>query len=78
MVVVVGPVTWLAFGMVSGISSLISEPYAGQLVVPPPPDAVKAFGESLHELWSLAASNVGAAVTKVTAFSPACVDMRRD
>jgi predicted PurR-regulated permease PerM len=67
LMVVVGPVTWLAFGMVSGISSLVSELDAGQLVVPLPPDAVKAWpviGESVHQLWSLAANNIGAAATK--------------
>jgi predicted PurR-regulated permease PerM len=65
--VVVGPVTWLAFGMVSGISSVVSELNAGQLAVPLPPDTVKAWpliGEGLHQLWSFAANNIGAAVTK--------------
>jgi predicted PurR-regulated permease PerM len=67
LMVVVGPVSWLAFGMVSGISSLVSELNAGPLSVPPPPDAVKAWpliGEPLRQLWSFAANNLGAAVTK--------------
>jgi predicted PurR-regulated permease PerM len=67
LMVVVGPVTWLAFGMVSGISSVVSELNAGQLAVPLPPDTVKAWpliGEGLHQLWSFAANNIGAAVTK--------------
>ena len=67
LIVVVGPVTWLAFGMVSGISSLVSEVDTGQLAVPLPPESVKAWpliGESLHQLWSFAANNIGVAVTK--------------
>src|SRR5690349_8361970 len=31
LMIVVGPVTWLAFGMVSGIGSLVAELNAGQL-----------------------------------------------
>jgi predicted PurR-regulated permease PerM len=67
LMVVVGPVTWLAFGMVSGISSLVAELEAGQLAVALPPDVVKTWpliGERLHQLWSLAANNIGVAVTK--------------
>lgn len=67
LMVVVGPVTWLAFGMVSGIGSVVSELNAGQVAVPLPPDTVKAWpfiGEGLHQLWSFAANNIGAAVTK--------------
>ena len=68
LIVVVGPVTWLAFGMVSGISSLVSEVDTGQLAVPLPPESVKAWpliGERLHQLWSFAANNIGVAVTEV-------------
>jgi predicted PurR-regulated permease PerM len=67
LMVVVGPVTWLAFGMVSGISTLAAELNTGQLAVPSPPDSVKTWpviGEGLHQLWSLAANNIGVAVTK--------------
>jgi predicted PurR-regulated permease PerM len=67
LIVVVGPVTWLAFGMVSGISSLVTELNSGQLAVPPPPDVVKTWpliGEGLHQLWGSAANNIGAAVSK--------------
>ena len=66
LIVVVGPVTWLAFGMVSGISSLVGQVDSGQLAIPLPPEAVKAWplvGEELHRLWRLAASNIGVAVT---------------
>jgi predicted PurR-regulated permease PerM len=67
LMVVLGPVTWLAFGMVSGISSLVAEFNTGRFVVPAPPDAVKAWpviGENLYQLWSLAANNIANAVTK--------------
>ncbi len=67
LVVVVGPVTWLAFGMVSGISALVTDLNTGRLAVPLPPESVKAWpviGEGLHQLWSLAANNIGGAVAK--------------
>jgi predicted PurR-regulated permease PerM len=68
LMVVVGPVTWLAFGMVSGISSLVAKLNSGQLAIPFPPDSLKTWpviGESLHQLWSLAVNNIGVAMTKV-------------
>ena len=67
LMVVVGPLTWLAFGMVSGISWLVAELNTGQLAVPLPPDSVQTWpviGERLHQLWSLAANNIGIAMTK--------------
>ena len=67
LMVVVGPVTWLSFGMVSGITSLVAALNTGQPVVPLPPNSVKMWpiiGERLHQLWSLAANNIGAAMTE--------------
>ena len=47
--------------MISGIGSLVTEVDTGQLAIPLPPEAVKAWpliGERLHQLWSLAATNM--------------------
>jgi len=67
--IVVGPVTWLGFGMVSGLSSLVSELDTGQPPIPLPPDSVKNWpiiGERLHHLWSLAANNTKVALAEMS------------
>jgi predicted PurR-regulated permease PerM len=67
MVIVVGPVTWLGFGMISGVGSLVTELNTVP-AIPLPPESVKAWpviGERLHHLWSLAATNTKVALTEV-------------
>jgi predicted PurR-regulated permease PerM len=68
LIVVVGPVTWLGFGMISGVGSLVTELDTGAPAIPLPPESVKAWpliGERLHHLWSLAATNMKVALTEV-------------
>ena len=51
LMVVVGPLTWLALGMIGGVSSLAREIDIGQLTFPLPPEAVRGWpiiGERLH------------------------------
>jgi predicted PurR-regulated permease PerM len=67
LMVVVGPVTWLGFGMVNGIRSLVVALDAGQLAFPLPPESVKGWpviGERLHRLWGLAATNMKVALAE--------------
>ena len=66
--VVVGPLTWLALGMIGGVSSLVKDIDTGQLTFPLPPEAVKGWpiiGERLHQLWQLAATNMKEALAEV-------------
>jgi predicted PurR-regulated permease PerM len=68
LVIVVGPVTWLGLGMISGIGSLIVQLDSGQPTIPLPPESVKAWpliGERLYQLWSLAATNTKVALVEV-------------
>jgi predicted PurR-regulated permease PerM len=68
LAIVVGPVTWLALGMISGISSLVTSLNNGQLAIPPPPESIRNWpivGERLHQFWSLATTNVDAALSEV-------------
>jgi predicted PurR-regulated permease PerM len=68
LLVVVGPVTWLGFGMTNGIGSLLTKLEAGQLALPLPSEAVKdwpLFGPRLHQLWTLAATNLTAALSEI-------------
>jgi hypothetical protein len=43
LMVVVGPITWLALGMIGGVSSLVKDIDTGQLTFPFPPEAVKGW-----------------------------------
>jgi predicted PurR-regulated permease PerM len=68
LLVVIGPVTWLGFGMISGIRTLLTALDSGQVTVPSPPDSVQTWplvGERLHQLWSLAATNMKVALGEV-------------
>jgi predicted PurR-regulated permease PerM len=54
--------------MVSGIGTLVTELNSGHISLPRPPEYVKSWpvvGERLHQLWSLAVSNLKAALTEV-------------
>jgi predicted PurR-regulated permease PerM len=67
LMIVIGPMTWLGLGMVSGTRSLVASLEDGQLAIPPPPDFVRGWpimGERLHELWSLATTNMKVALAE--------------
>jgi predicted PurR-regulated permease PerM len=68
LVIVIGPVTWLGLGMIGGIRWLVAGLEDGQLAIPPPPESVKGWpivGEPLHQLWSLARTNLKMALTEI-------------
>lgn len=68
LMIVVGPVAWLSFGMIGGIRSLIGGLDPVHLAVPLPPASVKGWpivGERLHELWGLATTNLMVALAEV-------------
>ena len=68
LLIVLGPLTWLGMGMIGGVSSLVSDINTGHLAFPLPPEGVKGwplFGERLHQLWLLAATNIEGALAEV-------------
>jgi len=68
LLIVIGPVTWLGLGMVSGIGFLATELNTAQPAIPLPPESVKTWplvGDRLHQLWSLAATNTKGALAEV-------------
>jgi predicted PurR-regulated permease PerM len=68
LLIVVGPLTWVGFGMIGGIGWLVTGLDTGQLAFPLPPETVKGLpfvGERLHQLWTLGATNIKAALAEV-------------
>lgn len=68
LMIIIGPVTWLGFGMIVGVGSLVAGLDTGQMAVPLPSEAVREWpivGERLHQLWSLAATNIKVALTEM-------------
>ena len=68
LMIVVGPVSWLGFGMIVGVGSLVAGLDTGQMAIPLPSEAVREWpivGERLHQLWSLAATNMKVALTEM-------------
>jgi predicted PurR-regulated permease PerM len=68
LLIVVGPVTWLGFGLIDAVGSLTKGLDTGQLAIPLPPESVKLWpliGEHLHRIWYLAATNLEAALIEI-------------
>ena len=63
LTIVVGPLTWLGFVLISDVGYLVRALDAGLLSIPLPTESVKNWpliGERVHQLWSLAANNTKA------------------
>jgi predicted PurR-regulated permease PerM len=61
LAVILGPATWLGLSLAESVRVLIARVGDGSIVVPPPPEAVKAWpliGERTYELWQLASTNL--------------------
>jgi predicted PurR-regulated permease PerM len=68
LIIVLGPIGMLAGVLVENLQSLAAELLAGRLRIPAPPDAVAAWplvGAPAHRFWSLASTNLGAALAQV-------------
>ncbi len=67
--IVIGPATWLGLSAIEGVKQFSADLAAGNLLVPSPPEAVKAWpviGQQLYELWNQASTNIRAALREVT------------
>ena len=68
LMIVIGPVTWLALGLVAGAGSLVTRLDAGLLAIPRPGDSVKDWpliGERIYQIWTQVASNIRAALVEI-------------
>ena len=68
LLIVFGPVTWLALDLVDVPRVIRARLDSGQLSVPPPVETVKNWpliGEPIFQFWELASSNLSAALVKL-------------
>ena len=63
LMIVVGPLTWLGFGLISGIELAVRALDSQSVVIPPPAELVRSWpliGERVHQVWTLAATDMKA------------------
>ena len=68
LMVVIGPVAWLGFGLIGGVDMLISRFDAELPSIPLPAESVKAWpliGEQVYRLWTTAATDLKAILIEV-------------
>jgi predicted PurR-regulated permease PerM len=68
LLIVIGPATWLVLGLIDSIGTLAARLDFSTLVLPPPPEAIKAWplvGEPIYQFWNLAATNLREALARV-------------
>jgi predicted PurR-regulated permease PerM len=68
LLIVIGPATWLAMGLIDSIRILTTRLDPSVFALPQPREAVKTWplvGESIYQFWALAASNLSAALAEI-------------
>jgi predicted PurR-regulated permease PerM len=68
LLIVIGPATWLALGLIDSLRILSERLDLSALAPPPPPEAVKSWpliGDQIYQFWDLASNNLQAALAKV-------------
>jgi predicted PurR-regulated permease PerM len=60
LMLVIGPVTWLGFGLIGGVEFAVKGFDSEILTIPLPPDSVKNWpliGDQVHQMWNRAAND---------------------
>ena len=68
LLLVLGPATWVAVGVVQPIEALVKSLETGGLAIPPPLETVKDWpvvGQSVFDFWELASTNLSAALAQI-------------
>ena len=68
LAIIIGPVTWLGFGLIDGLQGFAGQLSAGTLAIPSPPDGVKDWpivGAQIYSLWDYASTNLRAALREL-------------
>ncbi len=68
LAIIIGPVTWLGFGLIDGLQGFAGQLSAGTLAIPSPPEGVKDWpivGTQIYSLWDYASTNLRAALREL-------------
>jgi predicted PurR-regulated permease PerM len=68
LAIVIGPATWIGLGAVDGIKNVAEQLTAGEVVVPPPPQAIKTWplvGPQLYEFWAQTSTNLRSVLREI-------------
>lgn len=68
LLVIIGPATWLAMGLVDSVRMISERLDPSMLAVPAPPGSVKSWpliGESIYQFWELASTNLSGAFAAI-------------
>jgi predicted PurR-regulated permease PerM len=68
LLVIIGPASWLALGLVDSIRLIAERLDLANLTIPPPSSSVKEWpliGEPIYQFWDLASTNLSAALAQI-------------
>ena len=68
LLIVIGPATWLALGLIDSLRIISERLDLSTLTVPPPSKSVKdwpVIGDTIYQFWDLASTNFRAALAKI-------------
>jgi len=68
LLVIIGPATWLALGLIDSFRAISDQLDLSILRIPPPANSVKEWpliGEPIYQFWELASTNFSAALAKI-------------
>ncbi|MBX9824153.1 MAG: AI-2E family transporter [Xanthobacteraceae bacterium] len=68
LLVIIGPATWLALGLIDSVGMLSARFDLATLALPPPPETVRTWplvGEPVYQFWDLASTNLREALARI-------------
>ena len=68
LLIIIGPATWLALGLVDGLRLISERLDLANLTIPPPSISVKDWpliGQPIYQFWELASTNLSAAMGQI-------------
>ncbi|MGA8421230.1 MAG: AI-2E family transporter [Pseudolabrys sp.] len=68
LLIIIGPATWLALGLVDGLRLISERLELANLTIPPPSISVKDWpliGQPIYQFWELASTNLSAALAQI-------------
>jgi len=68
LAIIIGPVTWLGFGLIDGLQGFAAQLGEGGFAVPSPPEGIKDWpivGARIYGLWDQASTNLRAALREL-------------